>query len=46
MQEFAFCSSRIARWFGDDFDPQPFSVDNINRMLSPERRHGKTCTNT
>ena len=22
-------------WIGDDFDPQAFSVDNVNRMLAP-----------
>ena len=26
-------------WVGDDFDPQAFSVDNVNRMLAPMRRH-------
>jgi hypothetical protein len=26
-------------WIGDDFDPQAFSVDNVNRMLAPMRRH-------
>jgi hypothetical protein len=26
-------------WIGDDFDPQAFSVDNVNRMLAPLRRH-------
>src|SRR5712691_6704918 len=26
-------------WIGDDFDPQAFSVDNINRMLAPLCRH-------
>lgn len=26
-------------WIGDDFDPQAFSVDNVNRMLAPLHRH-------
>jgi hypothetical protein len=26
-------------WLGDDFDPQAFSVDNVNRMLAPPRSH-------
>jgi hypothetical protein len=26
-------------WIGDNFDPQAFSVDNVNRMLAPLRRH-------
>jgi hypothetical protein len=25
-------------WIGDDFDPQAFSVDEVNRMLSWHRR--------
>ena len=28
-------------WIGDDFDPQAFSVDEVNRMLTPMRRRGK-----
>ena len=32
-------------WVGDDFDPQAFSVDNVNRMFSPMRRHGKVSIN-
>jgi hypothetical protein len=35
----------ISEWIGDDFDPQAFSVDNVNRMLSPKRRHGKSSKN-
>jgi len=27
-------------WIGD-FDPQAFSVDKINRVLTPARRRGK-----
>ena len=26
-------------WVGHDFDPQAFSVDNVNRMLAPLRKH-------
>ena len=26
-------------WIGDDFNPQAFSIDNVNRMLAPLRRH-------
>jgi hypothetical protein len=26
-------------WIGDDFDPQAFSVDQVNRMLAPLSRH-------
>jgi hypothetical protein len=26
-------------WFGDDFDPEAFSVDKVNRMLAPLSRH-------
>jgi len=26
-------------WVGDDFDPQAFSVDQVNRMLAPRSRH-------
>ena len=29
-------------WIGDDFDPQAFSVDKVNRALTPMRRSGKT----
>ena len=30
-------------WIGDDFDPQAFSVDKVNRMLAPlSRRRRKT----
>jgi len=28
-------------WIGDDFDPQAFSVDKVNRLLTPLRRRGK-----
>jgi pRiA4b ORF-3-like protein len=26
-------------WIGDDFDPQAFSVDKVNKMLAPLSRH-------
>jgi hypothetical protein len=26
-------------WIGDDFDPQAFSVDKVNRLLTPLHRH-------
>jgi len=26
-------------WIGDDFDPQAFSVDKVNRMLAHLGRH-------
>jgi len=26
-------------WIGDDFDPQAFSVDQVNQMLAPLNRH-------
>ncbi|MFZ1997993.1 MAG: plasmid pRiA4b ORF-3 family protein [Candidatus Sulfotelmatobacter sp.] len=35
----------MSEWIGDDFDPQAFSVDNVNRILSPVRRHGKAPAN-
>lgn len=28
-------------WLGDDFDPEAFSIDNVNRMITPTRRRGK-----
>ena len=31
----------ISEWVGEDFDPQAFSVENVNRMLSPARRRSK-----
>ena len=31
----------LREWIGDDFDPQAFSVENVNRMLSPARRRSK-----
>ena len=32
-------------WVGEDFNPQAFSVENVNRMLSPKRRHSKAAKN-
>jgi hypothetical protein len=33
----------IMEWIGDEFDPQAFSVDKVNRMLAPlPRRRRKT----
>jgi hypothetical protein len=32
-------------WLGYDFDPQSFSIDNVNHMLLPARRHGKALKN-
>jgi hypothetical protein len=33
----------IRDWLGDDFDPEAFSVDEVNRRLAPlQRRRGKT----
>jgi hypothetical protein len=29
----------MLEWIGPDFDPQAFSVDNVNQMLAPLRRH-------
>lgn len=29
-------------WVGDDFDPQAFSVDEVNRKLAPRRRRSTT----
>jgi hypothetical protein len=28
----------IMEWIGDEFDPQAFSVDKVNRMLAPRHR--------
>lgn len=28
-------------WLGDDFDPEAFSIDRVNRMIMPRRRPGK-----
>jgi hypothetical protein len=31
----------ILDWIGEDFDPEAFSVEDVNRRLSPARRSGK-----
>ena len=28
----------LSDWIGDDFDPQAFSLDSVNRKLAPKRR--------
>jgi hypothetical protein len=35
----------ISEWISDGFDPKAFSVENVNRMLSPKRRPGKAAKN-
>jgi hypothetical protein len=35
----------ISEWMSDDFDPQAFSVDDVNRMLSPTLSPGKAAKN-
>jgi hypothetical protein len=35
----------LREWIGDDFDPKAFSVENVNRMLSPKRSHRKASKN-
>ena len=32
-------------WIGDDFDPQAFSVDSVNRKLAPKRRRSSATKN-
>ena len=32
-------------WVGDDFNPQAFSVDEVNRKLAPRRRRSSTIKN-
>lgn len=32
----------LSDWIGDDFDPQAFSVDSVNRKLAPKRRRSRT----
>jgi hypothetical protein len=31
-------------WIGDEFNPQAFSVDKVNRLLSPARRRNKSSS--
>jgi len=35
----------LLEWIGDDFNPQAFSLENVNRMLSPKRRRRKAAEN-
>jgi Plasmid pRiA4b ORF-3-like protein len=35
----------ISDWIGDDFDPQAFSVDLVNRKLAPKRRRSSANRN-
>jgi hypothetical protein len=35
----------ISEWMSDDFDPQAFSVDDVNRVLSPTLSPGKAAKN-
>jgi hypothetical protein len=35
----------ISEWISDDFDPQAFSAENVNRMLSPRSRSDKAAKN-
>ena len=32
-------------WLGEDFDPLAFSVDGVNKILLPKRRHSKASRN-
>jgi Plasmid pRiA4b ORF-3-like protein len=34
----------LSEWIGGHFDPQAFSIDEANRLLSPSRRRSKTST--
>lgn len=31
-------------WVGDDYDPDAFSVDHVNRVLAPLHRHGSKAS--
>ena len=31
----------LCDWLGDDFDPEAFSIDKVNRMITSTRRRGK-----
>jgi len=35
----------MREWIGDDFDSEAFSVDEVNRLLTPMRRRGKGTRN-
>lgn len=32
----------LSEWIGGSFDPEAFSIDKVNRLLSPARRRSKT----
>ena len=32
---------RLIEWLGDDFDPEAFSVDDVNQRLAPLQRRRK-----
>ncbi len=34
----------VCDWIGEKFNPEEFSCDKVNRLLSPARRRGKTAT--
>jgi hypothetical protein len=34
----------ISDWIGDEFDPQAFSADSVNRQLTPKRRRSSATT--
>jgi len=35
----------LCDWLGDDFDPEAFSINKVNRMITPTRRRGRTPKN-
>ena len=35
----------LSDWIGEDFDPQAFSVDSVNRKLVPKRRRSGATKN-
>jgi hypothetical protein len=35
----------LSDWIGDDFDPQAFSLDAVNRRLAPKRRRSTATKN-
>jgi hypothetical protein len=38
-------NEEISEWISDVFDPQAFSVEEVNRKLAPKRRPGKAAKN-
>jgi hypothetical protein len=36
--------NEMREWVGDDFDPRAFSIDEVNRLLSPRRSRSKPRT--